>query len=104
MMTVLEMSANHAVPLQIRILMPYSRSSYSIPDIRSSCWISCWIPKNDHTPYHAPQPSHVSYKIQTRQPLSVNAIDARYYFANAMLQLLDEGDIDVGNIWFSDEA
>ncbi|GBM45083.1 hypothetical protein AVEN_152337-1 [Araneus ventricosus] len=44
------------------------------------------------------------YKIQTLQPLSANAIDARYDFANAMLQLMDEGDIDVGNIWFSDEA
>ncbi|GBM54426.1 hypothetical protein AVEN_275632-1 [Araneus ventricosus] len=38
------------------------------------------------------------YKIQTRQSLRVNAIDARYDFANAMLQLVDEGDIDVGNI------
>ncbi|GBO45985.1 hypothetical protein AVEN_246438-1 [Araneus ventricosus] len=44
------------------------------------------------------------YKIQTRQPLSVNAIDARYDFANTMLQLVNEGDIDVGNIWFSEEA
>ncbi|GBM60197.1 hypothetical protein AVEN_273508-1 [Araneus ventricosus] len=43
-------------------------------------------------------------KIQTRQPLSVNAINARYDFANAMLQLVDEGDIYVGNIRFSDEA
>ncbi|GBN03038.1 hypothetical protein AVEN_181057-1 [Araneus ventricosus] len=98
MMIELEMSANHAVPLQSRMLMTYSRSSYSNPDIRSPCCISCWTPKNDHTPYHAPQPSHVSYKIQTRQPLSVNAIDARYDFANAMLQLVDEGDIDVRNI------
>ncbi|GBL80113.1 hypothetical protein AVEN_29107-1 [Araneus ventricosus] len=31
MMAVLEMSAGHAVPLQSRMLMPYSRSSYSIP-------------------------------------------------------------------------
>ncbi|GBN05193.1 hypothetical protein AVEN_143023-1 [Araneus ventricosus] len=44
------------------------------------------------------------YKIQTRQPLSVNAIDARYDFANAMLKFVDEDDIDVGNILFSDEA
>ncbi|GBL89968.1 hypothetical protein AVEN_178379-1 [Araneus ventricosus] len=44
------------------------------------------------------------YKIQKREPLSVNAIDARYDFANAMLQLVDEGDVDVGKIWFSDEA
>ncbi|GBO28265.1 hypothetical protein AVEN_178314-1 [Araneus ventricosus] len=44
------------------------------------------------------------YKIRTRQPLNVNAIDARYDFGNAMLQLVNEGDIDVGNIWFSDEA
>ncbi|GBL95705.1 hypothetical protein AVEN_661-1 [Araneus ventricosus] len=43
-------------------------------------------------------------KIQTRQPPSLNAIDARYDFANAMLQLVDKGDIDVGNKWFSDEA
>ncbi|GBM41918.1 hypothetical protein AVEN_142896-1 [Araneus ventricosus] len=43
-------------------------------------------------------------KIQTRQPPSVNDIDARYDFANAILQQVDEGDIDVGNIWFSDEA
>ncbi|GBM52787.1 hypothetical protein AVEN_34200-1 [Araneus ventricosus] len=44
------------------------------------------------------------YKIHTRQLLSVNAIDARYDFANTMLQLVDECDIDVGKIWFSDEA
>ncbi|GBL80112.1 hypothetical protein AVEN_29106-1 [Araneus ventricosus] len=44
------------------------------------------------------------YKIQTRQSLNVNAIDTRYDFANAALQLVDEGGIDVGNIWFSDEA
>ncbi|GBN68733.1 hypothetical protein AVEN_133821-1 [Araneus ventricosus] len=44
------------------------------------------------------------YKIQTRQALSVNAVDTRYDFANAMLQLVDERDIDVRNIWFSDEA
>ncbi|GBO04801.1 hypothetical protein AVEN_203888-1 [Araneus ventricosus] len=31
------------------------------------------------------------YKIQTCQPLSVNAIDARYDFANAMLQTVDFG-------------
>ncbi|GBM16147.1 hypothetical protein AVEN_163161-1 [Araneus ventricosus] len=47
---------------------------------------------------------HNLHMFQTRQPLSVNAIDARYDFANTMLQLVDEGDIDVGNIWFSDEA
>ncbi|GBL91382.1 hypothetical protein AVEN_136901-1 [Araneus ventricosus] len=41
------------------------------------------------------------YKIQTLQPLNVNAIDARYDFANTMLQLVNEGDIDVGSIWFS---
>lgn len=44
------------------------------------------------------------YKIQTHQPLSPNAINARYNFANAMLQLVDDGELDVGNIWFSDEA
>ncbi|GBL73478.1 hypothetical protein AVEN_159474-1 [Araneus ventricosus] len=43
-----------------------------------------------------------TYKIQKRQTLSENAIDVRYDFANAKLQLVDEGDIDVGNIWFSD--
>ncbi|GBN95091.1 hypothetical protein AVEN_109477-1 [Araneus ventricosus] len=49
--------------------------------------------------------SHMfTYKIRTCQALSVKAIDARYDFANAMLQLVDEGDIDVGNIWFSEEA
>ncbi|GBO12030.1 hypothetical protein AVEN_159043-1 [Araneus ventricosus] len=31
------------------------------------------------------------YKIQTCQPLTVNAVDARYYFANAMLQTVDFG-------------
>ncbi|GBL95997.1 hypothetical protein AVEN_199962-1 [Araneus ventricosus] len=44
------------------------------------------------------------YKIQMLQLLSVNAIDAYYNFTNAVLQFVDEGDIDVGNIWFSDEA
>ncbi|GBM17737.1 hypothetical protein AVEN_56048-1 [Araneus ventricosus] len=44
------------------------------------------------------------HKIQTRQPLSVNALDSRYDFVNAMLKLVDKGDIDVGHIWFSDEA
>ncbi|GBN32900.1 hypothetical protein AVEN_231834-1 [Araneus ventricosus] len=44
------------------------------------------------------------YKIQTYQPLSVNAIDALYDFVSAVLQLVGEDDIDDGNIWFSDEA
>ncbi|GBL90647.1 hypothetical protein AVEN_219315-1 [Araneus ventricosus] len=74
------------------------------PDIRSPCCISCWTLKNDHAPYYAPQPSHVSIQDPDAPTLSVNAIDARYDFANAMLQLVDEGDIDVGNKWFSDEA
>ncbi|GBN12972.1 hypothetical protein AVEN_183797-1, partial [Araneus ventricosus] len=47
---------------------------------------------------------HMSpYNIQPRLPLSVNATDARDDFSNVMLQLVDEGDIDVGNIWFSDD-
>ena len=44
------------------------------------------------------------YKIQTHQPLNLNAINARYNFANFMLQLVDDGEPDDGNIWFSDEA
>ncbi|GBN28516.1 hypothetical protein AVEN_259046-1 [Araneus ventricosus] len=54
-----------------------------------------WTPENDHAPHPAPQPSHIQ---------DPDATNARYDFANTMLQLVDEDDIDVGNIWFSDEA
>ncbi|GBM86390.1 hypothetical protein AVEN_271682-1 [Araneus ventricosus] len=74
------------------------------PDIHSPCCISCWTPKNDHAPYHAPQPSHVPLQDTDAPTPECEAIDARYNFANAMLHLLDEGDIDVGNICFSDEV
>ena len=37
------------------------------------------------------------YKIQTHQPLSPNATNARYNIANAMLQLVDDSEFDVGN-------
>lgn len=44
------------------------------------------------------------YKIQTLQTLNAAASNARETFANAMLQQPDAGEIDVENIWFSDEA
>lgn len=44
------------------------------------------------------------YKIQTCQPLTANAINTRGMFVNAMLQKIDNCEIDVRNIWFSDEA
>ena len=44
------------------------------------------------------------YKIQTHQPLSPNAINACYNFANAMMQVVNDGELDAGNIWFIDEA
>ena len=44
------------------------------------------------------------YKIQTYQPLSPNVINKRFHFENAMLQLLGDDELDVVNIWFSEEA
>lgn len=44
------------------------------------------------------------YKIQTRQPLSAAAFAARETFANDMVQRIDDGDMHVGSIWFTDEA
>ncbi|GBL80493.1 hypothetical protein AVEN_225200-1 [Araneus ventricosus] len=45
-----------------------------------------------------------SYKIQTRQPLSADSINAHETFKNAVLQKLDACKIDVGNSWFSEKA
>ena len=44
------------------------------------------------------------YKIQIHQRLSRNAINARYNFENTILQLVDDGELDVGNVWLSVEA
>ena len=45
-----------------------------------------------------------SYKIQTWQPLSTASINAQERFANDMVQRIDDADIHVGSIWFTDEA
>ncbi|GBM32489.1 hypothetical protein AVEN_131498-1 [Araneus ventricosus] len=48
-------------------------------------------PKNGHALYYVRNLYMFPYKIQTCHPLSVNAIDARYHFANAMQQIVDFG-------------
>lgn len=44
------------------------------------------------------------YKIQTQQPLSAASINAQETFANDMVRRIDDGDIHIGSIWFTDEA
>ena len=39
-----------------------------------------------------------SYKTQTQQSLSANAINVLYNFLSAMLKLVDHGELDIGNL------
>ncbi|GBO31038.1 hypothetical protein AVEN_198486-1 [Araneus ventricosus] len=59
--------------------------------VRSFAFHAGLTPKNGHALYYFPNLHMFPYKIQTCQPLSVNAIDARCDFANAMLQTVDFG-------------
>lgn len=44
------------------------------------------------------------YKIQLVQPISINATVARVTFCNQILIRLEENEIDLQKIWFTDEA
>lgn len=44
------------------------------------------------------------YKIQCRQAIPVRAEQQREVFAKKMLEMIDGASLDVGQIWFSDEA
>jgi len=87
------------------MLKPYSRSSYSDPGLPFNVYVtSCCILKNDDAQCHERQNSHVPEKKQSPQRLNEDATEARYNFANAMLQPADEASIDVADLWFPDEA
>ena len=44
------------------------------------------------------------YKIQIQQLLNAVSINAQETFANDIMQRINDGDIHVGSIWFTDEA
>jgi transposase len=44
------------------------------------------------------------YKIQTHQPLHEQDMARRLDFANVCLNMIENNEIDSGNIWFTDEA
>lgn len=46
----------------------------------------------------------LSYRIQTHQPFSAAATNANETFTNTMLQQPDDAEVDVENIWFSNET
>lgn len=44
------------------------------------------------------------YKIQLNQPLKPENCEARFDFANEMIELIENNSIDINRIWFTDEA
>src|SRR5882724_2911826 len=47
---------------------------------------------------------HYPYKIQLQHPISEVNITQRFEFANKMLEMIRDGNIDPKRIFFSDEA
>ena len=61
-----------------------------------------WGPKkaNIYVSSHVPSLKLQPYKIQTLQPLSAVSIYAQETVPNNMVQRIDDGNIQVGSIWF----
>ena len=111
MMTVFEMSVGHAFQLQSRTTKK-AESSEAVQQViqqraRSSEYrvASCTVFQRMNTHRHMRHTLHMfPFKIQIQQPFSPNVINECYILPKAIVQLMNDSELDVDNILFSDEV